>query len=297
MTGIIPVDKPAGITSFGAVARMRKILNMKKIGHAGTLDPMATGVLPILIGSATRFLEFLPCKDKRYTAVVQLGFETDTLDTTGEILSRSEKKITRPELDEAVLCFIGKISQIPPMYSAVQKNGVRLYELARKGEVIEREAREIEIYSLKVLEFNEKEQEFVMDVACSSGTYIRTLAEDIGKKLGCGACLAGLRRTEGAGFKLGSCYTFEELEEYAAENHLEKRIISIEDALSFYPAVYVSAKQAVRFSNGGELDLERLKGRYENGLYRIFDPEEQFLGLGEAENETGLMKPKRVLSV
>ena len=297
MTGIIPVDKPAGITSFGAVARMRKILNMKKIGHAGTLDPMATGVLPILIGSATRFLDFLPIKDKRYSAVIQFGFETDTLDTTGEITSRSDKKITRPELDEAVKCFIGKISQIPPMYSAVQKDGVRLYELARKGKEVEREAREIEIYSIKVLCFDEKTQEAEIDVSCSAGTYIRTLADDLGKKLGCGACLSGLRRTEGCGFKLGSCYSFEEIEEYASLNRLEKRIIPIEDALSFYPAVYVSEKQAVRFSNGGELDLNRLKGKLINGLYRVFDPEDKFLGLAEAVEEEGIFKPIKVMGM
>lgn len=296
MTGIIAVDKPAGITSFGAVARMRKILNMKKIGHAGTLDPMATGVLPILIGSATRFLDYLPIKDKRYTAAVKLGFETDTLDTTGEIVARSEKKITRPELDEAVNCFVGKIFQIPPMYSAVQKDGVRMYELARKGIVAEREAREIEIYSAKIIEFDENEQEFILDVSCSAGTYIRTLADDIGKKLGCGACLSGLRRTESCGFKLGSCYTFEELSDYAAENRIEKRIIPIEDALSFYPALYISEKQAVRFSNGGELDLERLKGKNFEGLYRIFDPEDKFLGLGRVLKEEKIMKPEKVLA-
>ena len=268
---------------------------MKKIGHAGTLDPMATGVLPILVGSATRFLEYLPCKDKRYTAVIQLGFETDTLDTTGEIVSRCAKKISRPALDEAVSCFIGKIRQIPPMYSAVQKDGVRLYELARKGEVVERDAREIEVYAFRVLDFDEQKQEFTADIACSAGTYIRTLAEDIGKKLGCGACLAGLRRTEGSGFKLENCYSLEEVEEYAAQHRLEKRMVAIEDALSFYPAVYVSEKQAVRFSNGGELDLERLKGRYEAGLYRIFDPQEVFLGLGEADLQAAQMKAKKVI--
>ncbi|MBQ6381793.1 MAG: tRNA pseudouridine(55) synthase TruB [Clostridia bacterium] len=296
MTGILPIDKPAGITSFGAVARMRKILNMKKIGHAGTLDPMATGVLPILIGSATRFLDYLPCKDKRYTAIIQLGFTTDTLDTTGEILTRCAQTVTRPELDEAVNCFLGKIRQLPPMYSAVQKDGVRLYELARKGETVEREEREVEIYALHIDSFDESAQEFCLDVACSAGTYIRTLADDIGKKLGCGACLAGLRRTEGSGFKLAACYSMEEVAEYAAQGHLEKRIIPIEDALSFYPAVYVSQKQAVRFSNGGELALDRLKGNYTAGLYRIFDPEDCFLGLGEADMQAGVMKAKKVLS-
>ena len=295
MTGILPIDKPAGITSFGAVARMRKILNMKKIGHAGTLDPMATGVLPILVGSATRFLEFLPCKDKRYSAVIQLGFTTDTLDTTGNILTRSDVTVTRPELDEAVSCFIGKIMQIPPMYSAVQKDGVRLYELARQGKEIDRTPRPVEIYKARIAEYDESTGEFVLDVSCSSGTYIRTLAEDIGKKLGTGACLAGLRRTEGCGFTLARCYTFDEVEEYAAQGRIEKRIIPIEDVLAAYPAVYVSEKQAVRFSNGGALDLERLKGKYESGLYRIFDPEDTFLGLGEADTDAGQMKAKKII--
>ena len=295
MTGLIPIDKPAGITSFGAVARMRKILNMKKVGHAGTLDPMATGVLPILAGAATRFLEFLPCKDKRYTALVQFGYTTTTLDTTGEILTRSDTRITRPALTEAVNCFIGKIEQIPPMYSAVQKDGVRLYELARKGIETERAPREVEIYKARVLHFDEQAQEAEIDVSCSAGTYIRTLADDIGKMLGCGACLAGLRRTEGSGFTLASCYSLEELEEYAAAGMLEKRLISIEDALADYPAVYVSEKQAVRFSNGGELALERLKGKYESGLYRIFDPRENFLGLGEADLEAEQMKARKVI--
>ncbi|MBR2589915.1 MAG: tRNA pseudouridine(55) synthase TruB [Clostridia bacterium] len=296
MTGILPIDKPAGITSFGAVARMRKILNIKKIGHAGTLDPMATGVLPILVGSATRFLEFLPCKDKRYSAVIQLGFTTDTLDTTGTILTRCDTTVTRPELDEAVSCFIGKIEQIPPMYSAVQKDGVRLYELARQGKEIDRNPRPVEIYKARILEYDESAREFVLDVSCSAGTYIRTLADDIGKKLGTGACLAGLRRTEGNGFTLARCYSFDEVEEYAAQGRIEKRIIPIEDVLSAYPAVYVSDKQAVRFSNGGELDLDRLKGNYESGLYRIFDREDVFLGLGEADTDTAVMRVKKVMS-
>ena len=296
MNGIIPLDKPAGITSFGAVSRMRKILNQKKIGHAGTLDPMATGVLPILVGSATRFLDFLPSSDKRYTALIKLGFETNTLDTTGEVTAKSDKKVSREQVEEVLKEFVGKIEQVPPMYSAVQKDGVRMYVLARKGIEVQRESREVTIYSLNLLDFNESEQEFSLDVSCSKGTYIRSLADDIGKKLGCGACLAGLRRTEAAGFKLGSCYTLEEVAEYAAEKHMEKRLVPIEDALGFYPAVYVSEKQALRFSNGGELELIRLKGKYEDGIYRIFSPDDEFLGLAEASNDKNEMKPIKVIS-
>ena len=156
MNGIIPLDKPAGITSFGAVARMRKILNQKKIGHAGTLDPMATGVLPILVGSATRFLDYLPSSDKRYTALIKLGVQTNTLDTTGEITATSDTKVTREQVEEVLKSFEGKISQVPPMYSAVQKDGVRMYVLARQGVEVERESREVTIYSLKLLDFDEE---------------------------------------------------------------------------------------------------------------------------------------------
>lgn len=294
MNGILPIDKPAGITSFGVVSRLRHILSMKKIGHAGTLDPMATGVLPILLGSATRFLDYLPSGDKRYTALIRLGFTTDTLDTTGEIISSGGRRVNYRELSEAVASFTGEILQVPPMYSAVQKDGVRLYDLARKGIEVEREARPVTIYKADILNFDEENQEFTLDVACSKGTYIRTLAADIGEKLGSGACMDGLRRTEASGFKLGNCYTLEEVEEYAGAKQIEKRLTPIEDALAYYAAVYVTQKQAQRFGNGGELDLVRLKGSLPDDFYRIFDPDGKFLGLGKAENSKGIMKAVKI---
>lgn len=294
MNGIILVDKPSGITSFGVVARMRKILNMKKVGHAGTLDPDATGVLPILVGSATRFLDYLPCADKSYDAVVKLGFETDTLDTTGKILSEKEVICTEEDVRDVLENFKGRQMQLPPMFSAVSKDGVRLYDLARKGESVERQAREIEIYSIGMFEWDGRNKEFCMSVSCSKGTYIRQLAADIGEKLGCGACLAGLRRTMSSGYKLGSCYTLEELEEYSKQSQLEKRLIPIEDALSFYPPVYVSKAQAVRFSNGGELNLDRIKGRLCDGIYRVFGEDDRFLGLGQAIECDGVLKVLKV---
>jgi tRNA pseudouridine55 synthase len=297
MNGILPLDKPSGITSFGAVSAMRRILSIKKIGHAGTLDPMATGVLPILIGSATRFLDYLPADNKRYTALIKLGFTTDTLDTTGNVISHSTQKIEFPELTKAVDSFRGEIQQIPPMYSAVQKDGVRLYDLARKGVEVDREPRKIKIYKSEILKFNEEQQEFTLDVSCSKGTYIRTLAADIGDFLGSGACLAGLRRTEAAGYKLSQCYTISEIEDYFASGTLEKRLTPVEDALNMYSAVSVSEKQAKRFRNGGELDLTRLKGNYSDGMYRIFDPDDTFLGLGEADALKGIMKVIKVFVI
>lgn len=294
MNGLILVDKPAGITSFGVVARVRKIVNQKKVGHAGTLDPMATGVLPVLLGSATRFLDYLPSSDKSYDAVVKLGVCTDTLDTTGEVVSTNEVNCTEEQVREVLQQFLGVQQQVPPMYSAVSKDGVRLYDLARKGETVEREARQIEVYSLKLKDFNPEENQFTISVACSKGTYIRQLASDIGDKLGCGACVAELRRTSAAGYKLASCYTLEELQDYAEENHLEKRLLSVNEVLSYYPSLKVSPAQAKRFHNGGELDLTRLKGKPQDGLYRVLTPEGEFLGLGLADNSKGQLLVEKV---
>ena len=295
MNGIILLDKPAGITSFGAVSRMRKILNMKKVGHTGTLDPMATGVLPILVGSATRFADYLPSGDKRYTALIKLGFATDTYDTTGEIISQREVNCNFEEIENALMSFKGEINQVPPMYSAVQKDGVRMYELARKGIEVERAPRKITVYSIKILDYDEGENELTVDIKCSKGTYIRSLAYDLGEKLGCGACLSGLRRTMACGFKLDDCYSLEELQEYAENNRLEKRLMPIEDALSFYAPIYVTDAQAKRFKNGGELALDRLKGKnYTDGYYRVFNNSGDFLGLGEADNKNMILKVAKV---
>ena len=213
MTGIIILDKPNGITSFGAVARVRRICREKKCGHSGTLDPMATGVMTVLLGGATRFCELLPNHDKEYIATFRLGITTDTLDITGKILSETPVSSTKADVEAALESFVGEISQLPPMYSAVSVNGQRLYDLARQGIEVERQARKVIIYSADMLEANEEANEYKISVACSSGTYIRTLIDDIGKKLGCGAVMTGLRRTEACGFSLDSCITPDELKE------------------------------------------------------------------------------------
>lgn len=179
MTGFIFLDKPEGITSFTAVNKTRRILGVKKAGHTGTLDPMATGVLPIMLGGATRFSQYLPVHDKSYRARILLGTITDTLDTTGEVLEKREVNVTSEELEAAVMSFVGSIKQLPPMYSAVSKDGVRLYKLARQGIEIEREARDVTIYSITIVSALEN-NEFEIDVSCSAGTYIRSLASDIG---------------------------------------------------------------------------------------------------------------------
>lgn len=290
MTGIINLDKPEGISSFSAVSRVRRILGVKKAGHAGTLDPMATGVLPIFTGGATRFIELLPDHTKGYRAAVRLGVTTDTLDVTGKILSEKSVDISKEELEAALNGFRGDIEQTPPMFSAIQKNGVRLYELARQGIEIEREKRAVTIKKLELIEFDGK-TEFVIDVICSKGAYIRSLADDIGGVLGCGAALSGLRRTLAAGFGIENAVTLDELEKMSAEPPLT----DVCNALCEYEKIYVTQKQGVRFSNGGELSLDRLKKPASVvGYFRICCGE-KFLGIGEIRENEDFLRVKRVL--
>lgn len=292
MTGIICLDKPEGISSFLAVKKASRLLGVKKAGHTGTLDPLATGVLVIMLGSCTRFIDFLPESGKSYTAKVILGTQTDTLDITGSILSEKDVNVTENEIKNVCRQFLGETMQIPPMYSAISKDGVRLYDLARQGIEIERESRKINISKIDVYGFDGKS--FYMDVDCSAGTYIRSLASDIGEKLGTGACLTSLRRTAANGFPAEKALTLEEIEIHTNAGDIDKYILPVEDALACYGSVTVSSAQSVRFRNGGELSAERIHKELKNGLYRVFSPENTFLGLGEADTESGILKPKRV---
>lgn len=289
MTGVLLIDKPEGLTSFGALIRVKKIINQKKCGHTGTLDPMATGVLTVMLGSATRFCELLPDHDKAYTATVRLGLETDTLDITGKVLRESPVTATRQDVEKALEGFRGRISQLPPMYSAVSVNGQRLYELARKGEEVERTPREVEITELTLLGCDEAKGEYTLHIACSAGTYIRTLADDLGKKLGCGAVLTALRRTKANGHTVEKALTLEELREAAENGTLEQHLMTVEQAMESYPAVTVTAAQAKRFANGGELMLSRVGGAEQPGYYRVKGPDGTFLGLGENNGGENLL--------
>ncbi len=216
MNGIICVNKKQNITSFGVCAKLRGILGEKKVGHTGTLDPMAEGVLPVMIGGATRFLNFLPESDKGYRASFILGKTTDTLDITGNVTAEYENNVSESDVSEALKFFKGKIMQTPPMYSAVSVNGKRLYELARQGIEVERKEREIEIKRLELVE--NINGEYVIDVFCSKGTYIRSLIDDIGRMLGCGAVMTSLVRTSAMGFTLENCTTLDELQQRKNEN-------------------------------------------------------------------------------
>lgn len=295
MTGFIFLDKPGGITSFTASNLVKKICNIKKTGHTGTLDPMATGVLPVMLGGATRFSQYLPVHNKEYVAKIKLGITTDTLDITGEITNESDVKITNDDLAEVIKNFIGEQTQLPPMYSAVSKNGVRLYQLARKGIEIEREARNITIFSIDLLSNLNEENEFIIKVYCSAGTYIRSLSNDIGEKLGCGAVLTELRRTEANSIKIENSITLEKLRELASENKIDTVIHSCDELLSCYPSVRVSENQAKRFENGGELDLCRIKQSVSDGLCRVYSPEEKLLGLGKINIESEKLFPEKKL--
>lgn len=294
MTGFIFLDKPEGITSFTAVNKTRRILGVKKAGHTGTLDPMATGVLPIMLDGATRFSQYLPVHDKAYRARILLGTVTDTLDTTGEVLETHEVNVTQKELNEAVMSFVGNIKQLPPMYSAVSKDGVRLYKLARQGIEIEREARDVTIHSIEFagdLEGNE----FEIDVSCSAGTYIRSLAADIGSRLGCGAVISALRRTVANGIPIDRTVTLEQLEKAVEDGTIDSLIAPCDDMLSAYPVVKVSEKQAAYFANGGILDINRVRDKDTVGICRVHSPENKLMGLGKIDRDAGTLGVEKIL--
>lgn len=284
MTGIICVNKEKDITSFGVCAKMRGILKEKKVGHTGTLDPMATGVLPIMIGGATRFLDYLPESDKGYRAVFVLGKTTDTLDITGTVTAENEVNASKADVESVLTQFKGRIMQTPPMYSAVSVNGKRLYDLARQGIEVEREKREVEIKSLELADCNEAENEYTIDVLCTKGTYIRTLIDDIGRVLGCGAVMTSLVRTYAMGFTLDDCKTLAQLQLLKDSGEgFDSVLLPLEKALGAYDKVVVSPAQSNRFKNGGALDLVRLKKQLNaDEIYRVYSSDGDFLGLGKA---------------
>lgn len=296
MNGIIVIDKENGYTSFDVVAKMRRICGEKKIGHTGTLDPMATGVLPILIGNATKAQSLLPESDKEYEATLSFGITTDTLDITGKVLSQTESNVKSEDLEAVLPQFRGDIMQLPPMYSAISKDGVRLYELARKGLVTEREARPITVYKLDLLNFDEQLQSAQILVKCSKGTYIRSICDDIGQALGCGAVMTSLRRVTACGYTLDDAITLEKAKELSENGMLEEYLRPTESVFACYPSVKVTEAQAVRFKNGGGLMLSRtdVDDNSENGAYyRVYNSSDVFLGLGYVNKEKEELSVKK----
>lgn len=291
--GLLLVNKPSGMTSFSAVSTVKRLAHEKRVGHTGTLDPMATGVLPIFLGRATSLSGLMLDGDKRYTAGIKLGVTTDTDDITGEILSCNDVEVGAEKLNEALSHFTGKIKQIPPMYSALKKDGVRLYQLAREGKNIQIEPRDIEVYDIKLQSEINDENTFVIDVYVSKGTYIRSLARDIGEYLGCGATLVSLERTFAAGFDISQCVKLEDL----TEDNIKDYISGEETAVLDYREINVTEKQAVRFCNGGQLGFERLKVSdfYGGELLRI-KYNDILLGIGVADLEKNQVAIKCILN-
>ncbi len=293
MNGLLLVDKGKGFTSFDVVAITRKLTSQKKIGHTGTLDPNATGVLPLLLGNATKAQDIIPNHDKEYVAGFKLGLTTDTLDIWGEIKSEVKSEVTLSELEKVLKHFRGEIEQIPPMYSAVSVDGKRLYDLARKGIEVERKPRKITVYELELLDFDENNQSGVLKVSCSKGTYIRTLIDDIGNELGVGAVMTSLDRTKACGFLKEQCLPLEKLKKLSPAE-IEEKLISTENLFVSFPELTVSEAQAKRFSNGGALDSSRTSLRsaenIEGNIYRI-KYDDKFFGLGIVrDNEIKIYK-------
>jgi tRNA pseudouridine55 synthase len=284
MKGIICIDKPAGITSFDVVAKLRKLTGERRAGHAGTLDPMATGVLPVFFGEATKAIPLLPCQDKRYTAGLRLGITTDTGDITGKTISSFEVNSKPEEVVAAALSLKGDIEQMPPMYSAIRLGGRHLYEIAREGREVKRATRPVTIYDIAVTGRDVESGDYTIEVSCSKGTYIRTICEDIGHNLGCGATMSSLRRTFAAGIEIGSCVSLEEVKKLAEKDKLQDIILKVEDIFKELPEIHVTQKQMVRFRNGGALSFERLEHPPESGICQV-NCDGLLIGIGEIDSK------------
>lgn len=296
LNGIICVNKPEGFTSFDVIAKLRGILRMKKLGHSGTLDPMATGVLPVFAGSATRAISILPDTDKSYLAGFRLGLVTDTQDITGKILEEKPFSVSIQEIEAKAPLFRGNIKQIPPMYSAVSVGGKRLYELARKGIDIDRPAREIFIDNFDITEFDEKTGCGKLSVTCSKGTYIRTLIHDLGQELGCGAVMTALVRTAACGFTLSDCHTLDEIQKIADEGKAETITGSCERLFDGYPSLQLSRQKAAMYRNGVKLRLNELKGYAGEEFLKIYSDSGEFIGIARSDMENGVLRVLKNLS-
>lgn len=290
MNGILNILKPKGITSHDVVYRVRRALGIKKVGHTGTLDPDVTGVLPICIGKGTKVSGILTDSSKKYEATVKLGFKTDTQDITGKLLAKSDKKAVTSEILSAVTSFVGEIEQIPPMYSAVKVNGRKLYELARKGIEVERKPRKITIHSIEVSDVNEHKQTFKMEVFCSKGTYIRTLCNDIGEKLGTYAVMESLVRTKSSIFTIDNSITLDELAQYAQNGTIESCLTPIDAVFFSYKSLTVEDDDDFRVRNGNYLKVSRYGlTPCKNEIYKIYNKRGLFLALYIYDNKERLV--------
>lgn len=278
MDGVIVIRKEKGFTSHDVVAKLRGILHMKKIGHTGTLDPDAEGVLPVALGKATRLVDMITDKEKTYEAVMRLGVVTDTQDMSGTVLSQTtELSVTEEELCTVVSSFVGDYMQVPPMYSALKVNGKKLYELAREGKTVERKPRPVHFYEIEILDINFPLVRF--RVTCSKGTYIRTLCHDIGEKLGCGAAMESLLRTKVGRFTLDDAITLAQTEEAVQEGTIESKILGIEEILAEYPRVCCTKEGDRLLANGNPLVQALVDAQEKKGWIRMCSSEGSFSGV------------------
>lgn len=277
MDGIVIVDKPQDWTSQDVTARLRRVFNTRRIGHGGTLDPMATGVLPIFVGRATRAAEFFEHAEKEYVAGLRLGVQTDTQDLTGEIVAQRPVSVTREQVQAALEGFLGVQEQLPPMYSAVKIGGKKLYELARQGKTVERKPRQIELLELELLSGENADWQF--RVRCSKGTYVRTLCHDIGQALGCGGCMSSLRRTKAGGYGLDRAVTMEEI---ISMDDPVACLLPVDSVFDWLPRVTVHENQLRAIYNGAAVKASGLA----DGSYRVYAPDGTFLMVGLAEGGT-----------
>lgn len=276
LNGIVLIDKPQGWTSHDVVAKMRGICKEKRIGHSGTLDPMATGLLVLFIGRATRAVEFAEAHRKGYVAGLKLGMKTDTLDTTGTVLEECDCDISRENLEKSLEKFRGEIEQLPPMYSAIKVGGQKLYDIARRGGEVERKTRKVDISRLECVD--KIDGDYVLDIECSKGTYIRSLCADIGDDLAVGGCMSSLRRTFAGDFSVTDAHSIEEI----AENGVEKYILPVEKLFLGYTKLEISAKMEQKLRVGAELKLD-----VSDGEYRIYSEMDEFLAIYKFQDGLG----------
>lgn len=310
MDGVLIIDKPAGMTSHDVVARVRRTVGERRVGHTGTLDPFATGVLIVLVGRATRLAQFLSNSVKEYEAVIRLGFATDTGDVTGKPLTAVAEKINpwrKEEIEEALETLRGEIEQVPPMYSAKKLGGKKLYELARRGEEVERKAVRVTIHSLELIDEDrdifpqniDGTTDIQVRVACSAGTYVRTLAEDFGKRIGVGAHVAELQRTKAGSFALTDATTLEQLEENVRHNSLHEVLVTPDFALEFLPSVTLNSLDVQRTHQGLPLKLENKSQQTfgESDWVRMRDETGSLVAVGMYDPKADLLRPRVVLSL
>lgn len=284
MNGIINVYKEQGFTSHDVVAKLRGILKMKKIGHTGTLDPDAVGVLPVCLGKGTKLCDLITDWSKTYEAVMLLGKTTDTLDISGKVITESEVNVSELEILDACNAFVGEYDQIPPMYSALKVNGRKLYELAREGVEIERKARKVYINSLHIIDINlnDAEKTVTFSVDCSKGTYVRSLCDDIGRKLGCGACMMKLTRTRVGDFKLDDTLTLNQIAALSIKGEVENAIVPIDSVFNKYDSLTLGEEFNKYLYNGNKIFKDLLGDSFElaeDELYRVYDSDNTFVGI------------------